>query len=65
MASVNTFNRFEVAASAAGIAMLNPPAPREMFTPDEALALAAYLVSMAEHQSEFTFDQVLDAVQGA
>jgi hypothetical protein len=36
-----------------------------MFTPDEALALAAYLVSMAEHQSEFTFDQVLDAVQGA
>ena len=65
MASINSFNRFAVAASTAGITMLNPPEPCDMMTPDEALVLAAYLVSMAEHESEFTFDQVLDAVQGA
>jgi hypothetical protein len=54
-----------VGANTAGLTMLNPPRPRDLITPDEALVLAAYLVSMAEHEAENTFDEVLNAVLGA
>ena len=62
MPKIDTSNRFMVSGARVGLTLLNPPRPRDLITPDEALVLAAYLVSMAEHLSEFTFEQVMDAV---
>lgn len=63
MAEIETFNKFMVAVSGRGIGMLNPP--RGPMTADDALILAAYLVSIAEMDATHKFEEVLKAVQNA
>jgi len=47
----DTTNKFMVAGGPNNlIAMLNPPAPRQAMTSDEALVLAAYLVAISQHE---------------
>ncbi len=62
---IETLNKFMVAAGGKGIAMLNGPHRGVPFSADDALLLAAYLVSMAEHKASHTFEEVLNAVQNA
>jgi hypothetical protein len=61
MSKIDTTNTFMVAAGGRGIAILNPP--RTSITADEALLLAAWLVSIAEHSASQEFAEVLQAVQ--
>jgi hypothetical protein len=60
---IDTMNKFLVASLDGGIVFLKP-LPQRM-TPDDALLLAAYLVSMAEHEASNDFADVLKAVQSA
>ncbi len=62
---IETLNKFMVTAGGKGIVMLNGPHRGMTFTADDALLLAAYLVSMAEHDAAHTFEEVLNAVQNA
>ena len=66
-AEIDTSNKFMVGASVSGnfITLHHPPRIGSTLTPDEALVLAAYLVSMAEPSASHTFKEVLEAVQGA
>lgn len=59
--AIDTTNKFIVAVSAGGILMMNPP--RGPMKADDALLLAAWLVSMAEHEASAEFSDVLAAVQ--
>lgn len=59
---IETFNKFMVGSMGDNLVVQIPQAS---YTPDEALLLAAYLVSMAEHSASNKFDDVLNAVQGA
>lgn len=59
---IETANKFLVASNGNGIVIMNPP--RGAISGDDALLLAAYLVSMA-HPTTNEFSKVLDAVQGA
>jgi hypothetical protein len=61
---IDTFNKFMVAAQGDHLTLLNPPMPGQRFTRNEALILAAYLVSMADPGS-VRFHQILEAVQNA
>jgi hypothetical protein len=55
-------NRWLVGASAETIRILNPA---RVLTPDEALVLAAWLVTLAEPMSDRYFDDVRAAVEAA
>jgi hypothetical protein len=57
---INTLNRYAVGKRGKQVVILMPP--RELSC-DEALVFAAYLVSMAEMDTETKFADVLDAVQ--
>jgi hypothetical protein len=61
VAEVDTFNKFGVAMQA-GVIWLRPPSLR--ITREDALLLAAYLVSLADPGGD-QFPKVLEAVQGA
>lgn len=56
---VETFNKYLVGAQGGFLVLLNPP--RGRFSHDDALLLAAYLVSMAT-ETTHTFEEVLEAV---
>jgi hypothetical protein len=60
---IETFNKFLVAANGSGILIMNPP--RGVISNDDALLLAAYIVSMADHSASNDFEDILKAVQGA
>lgn len=57
---IETLNKFLVAANTRGLIIMNPPLN---LSHDDALLLAAYLVSMAEPLASNTFEEVLQAVQ--
>jgi hypothetical protein len=57
---INTANKFFVASQGDKLIIMNPP--RGPMSDDDALLLAAYLVSMASSPTH-EFDAVLDAVQ--
>lgn len=57
---INTFNRFFVGLQAGNIVFLRPVPVR--ITKDQALNLAAYLVSMVDPEGE-EFKKVLEAIQ--
>lgn len=59
--SIDTTNKFIVAWTEHGIALLNPP--RSPISADDALLLAAWLVAIAEGVGPHRFDEVLKAVQ--
>jgi hypothetical protein len=62
---IDTANLFFVAAAGGGsgrVAVLRPPAPGKIIERQEALLLAAYLVSLADPLGE-QFPKVLEAVQ--
>ncbi len=61
MAKIDGFNKFMVGVSCEQVFIGSPP--RGPMTPDDALLLAAYLVSMAEVYSDREFKDVLDVVQ--
>jgi hypothetical protein len=63
MAEIDTLNKFGVASGGKGVTILMPPRSGVPFSADDALLLAAYLVSMAEHSAAHTFEDVLGAVQ--
>ncbi len=58
---IETFNKFVVGSQAGGIRVMMPLG---LLTPDDALLLAAWLGSMAEHNASHKFEEVLKAVQG-
>lgn len=62
---IDTLNQFGVGVIGRGITLLFPPKVGQIFTPDEALTLAATLVAVCEHEASNTFAEVLEAVQGA
>lgn len=59
---INTANKFLVASNSQGIVIMTDP---RKLTYDDALLLAAYLVSMAEPFASYKFPDVLEAVQGS
>lgn len=63
MAEIETLNKFLVASKGKEIGFLKP-VPGSM-SADDALLLAAYLVTMAEVSATHKFQEVLDAVEGA
>ena len=60
MSEIDTTNKFMVAVQADNVVVLRP-LPK-VFTPDDAMLLAAYLVALAEHKASHPFQAVLDAV---
>lgn len=65
MSEIDTLNRFGVATTGAGLtAILMPPLPRQVLTRDEALCLAAWLVTLADPAGA-EFVRVLQAVRAA
>jgi len=64
MAEIETLNMFFVSAGGGKVVIMKPPA-RGVLTPDEAMNLAAYLVSLAEMDATVKFEDVLKAVQSA
>lgn len=53
MKPIDTTNKFLVASTINNIvSLLNPPAPRQALTSDEALVLAAYLVALSGHEPD-------------
>jgi hypothetical protein len=61
MAEIDTFNKFLVCAGGVGIVFLKP-VPQEL-SEDDALLLAAYLVSMVADSDKW--ERVLTAVENA
>lgn len=61
MKEIDPGNRQGVAANVRGVIAVLMPA-RSM-TPNEALVHAAWLVTMAEHNADFTFAEALEKVQ--
>lgn len=59
---IDTMNKFMVGIQGNEVVMLLPPPPR--LSPDDAMLLAAYLVALAEHKAEHSFESVLEAVIG-
>lgn len=57
---IDTLNKFVVGLQGDKIGMLAPP--RWLMTKDEALTLAAWLVTAADYRGE-RFKQILEAVQ--
>lgn len=62
MPKIDVANRFMVAANSMGLMLVRPP--HGLMSYDDALVLAAWLVSIAEPRASFTFKEVLDEVQG-
>jgi hypothetical protein len=60
---IEIFNKFLVGSSGRGVVIQRPPVGT--ITADDALLLAAYLVTMAEHEASHEFSEVLAAVQGS
>jgi len=60
---IDTFNKFVVGSTGKRIKILRQPWPPDGLSADDALLLAAYLVSMAESEASHTFAEVLEAVQ--
>ena len=58
---IDTFNKFMVAVGGKDVILLKP-IPQKL-SADDALLLAAYLVSTAEINTETKFEDVLKAVQ--
>jgi hypothetical protein len=58
---IDTTNKFLVACRGECVSILLPPL--DSISADDALVLAAYLVSMAEHDATHPFADVLAAVQ--
>ena len=54
-------DRFMVSANSMGVALVRPP--HGLMSYDDALVLAAWLVSIADPQPSHTFKEVLEAVQ--
>jgi hypothetical protein len=53
MTKYDTTNKFLVSSTVGGvIRLLNPPAPQQGMTQDEAFVLAAYLVALSGHEVE-------------
>ena len=59
---IETFNAHMVAVNGQGIVILNPP--RYPMSQDDALLLAAWLVSLADPGDD-KFHAILEAVQGS
>jgi hypothetical protein len=62
MSDIDTSNKFFVASQGDGLRIMNPRALAAGLTKDDALLLAAYLVTMAMATSE-EFDAVRTAVE--
>ncbi len=60
---IDTGNKFMVMGKVSGEILIGRPPGK--LTADEALGLAAYLVSLAEPHAAHSFDEVLEAVRGA
>ncbi len=58
---IDTGNKFMVMGKVGGTILVGRPPGK--LTPDEALGLAAYLVSIAEPHATHKFAEVLEAVQ--
>jgi hypothetical protein len=58
---IDTTNKFLVSGTGRGIVIMNPP--RKEISHEDALLLAAYLVSMSDPYSGMKFEDVLNAVQ--
>jgi hypothetical protein len=65
MPDIETMNKWMVAGIGGrrGFTMLAPPKSGVSFNADDALLVAAYLVSMAEPEASHKFEDVLKAVQ--
>ena len=63
MEEIDTSNNYLVAVTGGGICLLAPPRPMAILSGDEALRLAAWLVCLAETQTETKFADVLEAIQ--
>lgn len=63
MSEIHTENKFMVGGQGHNVVIANPP--KAPLSADEALALAAWLVCMAEIHTETKFEDVLNAVQNA
>lgn len=61
MNKINTANKFMVGVQGKNIVVGMPP--RVPISPDDAMLFAAYLVSMAEMDTETKFEDVLEAIQ--
>ena len=61
MSEIEGFNKFMVGVSCEQVFIGSPP--RGPMTPDDALLLAAYLVSMAEVYTDREFKDVLSHIQ--
>jgi hypothetical protein len=62
MPEIETLNKFFVAVGAGKVIIMRPPMQGAL-TPDDAMLLAAYLVSMAEMDATHKFEDVLKAVR--
>jgi hypothetical protein len=61
---IDTTNRCMVGVVGDKVVLLNPPRPTVPMSRDEALTLAAYLVTMADPAGK-RFAEILEAVQNA
>lgn len=61
MDEIETMNKFLIAGRGDSLVALKPLP--QMFSADDALLLAAYLVSMADGHASHRFEDVLDAVR--
>ena len=62
---VNVMNVHAISSAAGGkrLTMLIPPTRATVWSPEEALVVAAWLVSMAEPFAQVSFEEVLRKVQ--
>ncbi len=64
---IDTLNKWVVGvhAGTGGAVFLIPPQQGQVIPPDDALALAAHIVALVEHNAEHTFDEVRAAIESA
>ncbi len=58
---VDTFNKYIVGRHGKDVVIVNRPTGP--MSPDDAMNLAAWLVSVAEHDASETFEEIFNAVQ--
>jgi hypothetical protein len=61
VATIDTTNKFSVSAAPDGIRIMNPP--HGVIGADDALLLAAWLLTLAKGEASQPFEDVLEAVQ--